>query len=186
MRLFTGLSIPPPILQTLCETLDRLRPAAPLNWTLVENLHVTLKFIGEWPEARLPDLQQALASSSKPASFSVEISKFGFFPNPHRPRYFFAGIHAGPELETLARSIDEALANMGCARENRPYWPHLTLARIKNENIVSLREQIAAMSNFQFGSFEATRFHLYLSKPGPAGSAYTLLASYPLSAGEAA
>jgi 2'-5' RNA ligase len=186
MRLFTGLSIPPSVLQTLSGTLDRLRPTAPLKWSPPENLHITLKFIGAWPDARIPELQDALASVLTPHPFTVELSRFGYFPNPHRPRNFFAGVHAGTELPALAQSIDEALGKIGCPRENRPYMPHLTLARIKGEDIRSLREHIASMINLHFGTFEATDFHLYLSRPGSRGSAYTILSSFPLAAGAAA
>jgi len=186
MRLFTGLSIPPSVLQTLSGTLDRLRPTAPLKWSPPENLHITLKFIGAWPDARIPELQDALASVLTPHRFTVELSRFGYFPNPHRPRNLLAGVHAGTELPALAQSIDEALGKIGCPRENRPYMPHLTLARIKDEDIRSLREHIAAMTNFQFGSFEAREFHLYQSRPGNGGSVYSILASYLLSPGPAA
>ncbi len=191
MRLFTGLSIPPPILETLTALLKQLRPIAPLKWSPPENLHITLKFIGNWPEDRLPELRQTLETVSPPGIVKIDISGFGYFPNPRRPRNFFAEVHAGPELASLATAIDEALVKIGCPRENRPYTPHLTLARIKDEDIRSLREHVAAMNNFQFGSFEAKQFHLYASNQahsnqGRNGSIYSILASYPLAAGVAA
>jgi 2'-5' RNA ligase len=186
MRLFTGLSIPQPVLETLTQVLDGLRPVARLNWSPPKNLHVTLKFIGSWADERLPELRETLSAIPKPGSFAVEISRFGFFPNPNLPNHFFAGVHAGTELGALAHSIDEALATLGCPREPRPYTPHLTLARIKGEDIRSLREHIASMINLHFGTFEATDFHLYLSRPGSRGSAYTILSSFPLAAGAAA
>jgi RNA 2',3'-cyclic 3'-phosphodiesterase len=186
MRLFTGLSIPPPILQTLTATLDQLRPTAPLHWSPSENLHITLKFIGAWPEPRLPELRQTLESIPQPGPIPIDIDRFGYFPNPHRPHSFFAAVHAGPQLASLAAAIDEALVKIGCPPENRPYTPHLTLARIKGQNIRddirSLREHIAAMNNLQFGSFEATHFHLYASNPNQGVSVYSILASYPLGA----
>ena len=190
MRLFTGLSIPSPILKTLTALLEQLRPTAPLNWSPPENLHITLKFIGAWPEPRLPELRQTLETISQPGNIQIEIARFGYFPNPHRPHNFFAEVHAGPQLASLAAAIDEALVKIGCPPENRPYTPHLTLARIKGQNIRddirSLREHIAAMNNFQFGSFEATHFHLYASKQSKSVSVYSILASYPLAPGASA
>jgi 2'-5' RNA ligase len=185
MRLFTGLSIPPPILQTLTAVLEQLRPTAPLKWSPPENLHITLKFIGSWPEARLPELRQTLEIVPQPGNIEIDIARFGYFPNPHRPRNFFAAVHAGPRLASLAAAIDEALVKIGCPPETRPYTPHLTLAGIKGdhirgEDIRNLREHIAAMNNFQFGSFEATHFHLYASTQNQGGSVYSILASYPL------
>jgi RNA 2',3'-cyclic 3'-phosphodiesterase len=188
MRLFTGLSIPPLVLQTLTALLDQLRPVAPLNWSPPANLHITLKFIGAWPEHRLPELTQTLQTIPPTGPIEIDIARLGYFPNPHRPLNFFAAVHADPRLVSLAAAIDDALVKIGCPPENRPYTPHLTLARIKGENIRSLREHIAAMNNLQFGSFEATHFHLYASNPGPgnpgqSGSVYSILASYALAAG---
>ena len=94
------------------------------------------------------------------------------------------GVQAAPELAKLAHGIEETLLPLGIAKEDRLYSPHLTLARIKNENIRDLREHIAKMTNFDFGTFQVSEFHLYLSKTGPKGSIYTPLASYPLLASE--
>jgi RNA 2',3'-cyclic 3'-phosphodiesterase len=178
MRLFTGIALPPHVLDNLARVLKELRPFAPLKWSPVENLHITSKFIGEWPEARLKELEHALESFSFPAGFEVTIAGFGYFPNPHNPRTLFAAVRAGLELAELAARIDEGLRPLGVAHEKRPYSPHLTLARIKNENIRELREHIAHMTNFDFGTFQVSEFHLYLSKTGPSGSLYTQLATY--------
>jgi 2'-5' RNA ligase len=184
MRLFTGISLDPRVLARLEEALAPLRTNVPVAWSPAENLHVTSKFIGEWPEARLPELTSTLQNVESPGPIGIDISKFGFFPNPHQPRFFFAGVHAGPGLADLAARTDAALEPLGCPRETRPYTPHLTLARIRDqdrpENLRTLREHIANMTNFNFGTFVAQHFHLYLSKPGPNGSVYTMLASFPL------
>jgi len=94
-------------------------------------------------------------------------------------------VKGGSDLTGLARKIDEALAAIGCKREERPYAPHITLARItpaqnRGQDIRALREHIASMTNFDFGSFEAEYFHLYLSKRTGAGSEYSKISSYPL------
>lgn len=185
MRLFTGIAIAPDVLKNIEKVLEELRPLAPLNWAPVENLHITSKFIGEWPEPNLAELAQALSRIQPSGQISIAVRRFGFFPNPHSPRVLFAGVQSGPALADLARSIDEALLPLGCAREERPYSPHLTLAKInqakiKNEQIRDLREHIASMTQTDFGSFDAVEFHLYLSKTGPRGSVYTKLASYSL------
>ena len=179
MRLFTGISIEGRCLEKLAGVLDRLRPSAPLKWSPAGNLHITTKFIGEWPEAGLRELQDALATVPTGGVILVQLSKFGFFPNPYRPRVFFAGVQACPELQQLARRIDETVAALGVMREDRPYSPHVTLARIRNENVQELLEQIASMTeltDFDFGSFEALQFHLYVSRAG----IYEALSSYPV------
>jgi RNA 2',3'-cyclic 3'-phosphodiesterase len=182
MRLFTGIAVAPHVRDNLARVLKELRPLAPLNWSPVENLHVTSKFIGEWPEARLTELGKTLGNLNLPAGFEVAISRFGYFPNPHNPRTLFAGVHAGPGLAELAARIDEALILLGLARESRPYSPHLTLARIKHENIRELREHIANMTNLDFGTFQVSEFHLYHIKTTSAGSVYTPLTTCPLPA----
>jgi len=179
MRLFTGIALPPHVQDNLARALKELRPLAPLKWSPVENLHITSKFIGEWPETRLQELEHALENLNLTGCFEVSIAGFGYFPNPQRPRAFFAAVQADPELAELAARIDAALQPLGVAHEDRPYSPHLTLARIKNEDIRKLREHIAKMTNFDFGAFPVSEFRLYLSKTGPKGSIYTTLATYP-------
>jgi 2'-5' RNA ligase len=180
MRLFTGIALPTFVQDNLARVLKELRPLAPLNWSPVENLHITSKFIGEWPEERLTELEEALENPTLSDGFEVTISRFGYFPNPHNPRTLFAGVQAGSALAELATRIDEALLPLGVARESRPYSPHLTLARIKHEDIRQLREHIAKMTNFNFGTFQVSEFHLYLSKRSSEGSVYTPLATWPL------
>lgn len=182
MRLFTGIAIPPAVLDGLRRVLEELKPLAKLNWSPVENLHITTKFIGAWPEERLEELKSALGRVPFARPMEIAIAKFGYFPNPHHPHSFFAGVHAGPELAELAGRIDEALAPLGVAKEKRPFSPHLTLARIKNQDVRGLRQHIAKMTDFDFGSFTASAFHLYLSKPGSEGSVYTSLARYSVPA----
>jgi 2'-5' RNA ligase len=182
MRLFTGIAIGPIVLDNLAHVLKEMRPLAPLNWSPLENLHITSKFIGQWPEARLMELEEALGNLNSSRAFDVTIARFGYFPNPHRPHALFAGVHAESGLAELAKQIEDALQPMGVSREDRPYSPHLTLARIKHENIRGLREHIANMTNFDFGTFHVSEFHLYLSNTGPRGSVYKPLAAFSLSA----
>lgn len=179
MRLFTGIAIAPRVLDNLARVLKELRPLAALNWSPPENLHITAKFIGAWPEERLTELEDTLGEIAFNV-FDISIARFGYFPNPHNPRTLFAGVQGGPALAQLASGIEDALAPLGVAKEDRPYSPHLTLARIRHENIRALREHIANMTNFDFGQFQATEFHLYSSKTSPNGSVYTPLAAYPL------
>jgi 2'-5' RNA ligase len=117
-----------------------------------------------------------------PAEFQITISRFGYFPTPHHPKTFFAGVQAAAALPELATKIENALVPLGVPREDRTYSPHLTLARIKNENIRELREHIAKMTTFDFGTFQASEFNLYLSEPALRGSVYTKLAFWPLPA----
>ncbi|MBX9603066.1 MAG: RNA 2',3'-cyclic phosphodiesterase [Bryobacteraceae bacterium] len=181
MRLFTGIALPEEIEGRLEQLLGRLRPAAPAqSWSPAANLHVTIKFIGELPEARLEELKQALAALPARAP-EVELKGLGWFPNPHRPRVLWAGVQAGPALSDLAAAANQGLVPLGIAAETKPYSPHLTLARIKSdEGLIALRQAIAQLDSVEFGRFRPDSFHLYLSKPGPRGSVYSKLASFPL------
>jgi len=181
MRLFTGLDLPPEVVRALDALLDQLRPAARLKWSPPANLHITTRFIGEWPEPRLPELRAALGGIPRHAAIPIHVRKLGFFPNPHAPRIFWAGVEAPPDLAVLAAATDRALKPLGLKPEGRPFSPHLTLARIKERvPLQQLREAIAALPSLDFGSFSADRFFLYHSRPGPAGSVYTKLAEFPL------
>lgn len=180
MRLFTGLDLPPDVIGNLEELLRRLKPAAQIQWSPPANLHVTTKFIGEWPEARLGEMKAALAGLASRDTVRVSIRRVGFYPNPHSPRIFWCGIEA-PGLDGLAKDTDDATAELGVRREERAYAPHLTLARIKERiEMQPLRETIAGLPSLEFGNFEARSFFLYLSTLKRSGSVYTKLAEFPL------
>jgi RNA 2',3'-cyclic 3'-phosphodiesterase len=181
MRLFTGLDLPAEVVRNLEKLLKELRPTARIQWSPPANLHVTTKFIGEWPEERLDELKAALAAVPSRAEIPLHIRKVGFFPNPHSPRVFWCGIEA-PGLAELAADTDRATSAVGIESEKRAYSPHLTLARIKEKvDLQPLREKIAARASLDFGSFTAAGFFLYRSQLRPTGSVYTKLAEFPLS-----
>jgi len=178
MRLFTGLDLPREVAVNLAELVQHLRPTADIQWSPTGNLHITTKFIGEWPEERLDELKAGLAGLPPRVPISISIRKVGFFPNPHAPRVFWCGIEA-PGLEELAAATDHATARLGIVPEARAFSPHLTLARVKTRlNLQPLREAIAALPSLDFGSFTAAGFFLYQSRLHPAGSVYTKLAEY--------
>lgn len=181
MRLFTGLDLPPDVVGKLDELLRRLKPTAQINWSPLANLHITTKFIGEWPEPRLDELKAALAAMPAHEAIPVAIRRLGFFPNPHSPRSFWCGIQA-PGLDRLAADTDRTTAALGIASEKREFSPHLTLARIKERTEMQpLREAIAALKSLEFGEFEARSWFLYRSTLKRTGSVYTKLAEFPLS-----
>ena len=179
MRLFTGLDLPGEVMRNLEALLARLRPAAAIHWSRPDNLHITTKFIGEWPEMRLAELQGALAALPERPAMEVGVTKVGFYPNQRSPRVFWCGIEA-PGLEALAADTEKATAALGVEREKRAYSPHLTLARIKERlDLRPLHEAIAAAGPLEFGRFAARSFFLYRSQLRPTGSVYTKLAEFP-------
>lgn len=182
MRLFVGLDLPPEVIQALESFQSRLRPLAKLSWSPPANLHVTTKFIGEWPQERLDEVNQALRSLGPRPPITVRVRGLGFFPNERGPRVFWAGIDAQPELHQLARQTDEALGTLGVEREAREYAPHLTLARIRVQvPLQRLTAEVEKHRAIEFGQFTADRFFLYLSQRGTGASVYTKLSEFPFS-----
>ncbi len=180
MRLFTAIDIPTDLTEGLRSFVTRLQPAAKISWSPLENLHVTTKFIGEWPEQRLEEMKGALASVPVPGSIEISVKGLGWFPHVRRPRVFWAGVDGGEPLRTLARATENAVAELGIPVEERDYAPHLTLARIREtvalDRLHQALEAFPAGCGFDFGSFRSTQFFLYLS----AGGRYTQLAGFPL------
>jgi 2'-5' RNA ligase len=180
MRLFTAIDLPEDLREGLRSFLKRLKPLAKLSWSRVENLHVTTKFIGEWPQERLDEMKRALAGAPAAGPVDITVRGLGWFPDERRPRVFWAGIDGGEPLRALAQSTEEAVARLGIPKEDRPFSPHLTLARIKHavplEVLRSALQAFPAGCGFDFGSFQASEFFLYLSANGR----YTQLARFPL------
>ena len=186
MRLFTGISLPFEVRRNLELLLQHLQPLADLQWSPAANFHITTKFVGEWPDARLEELKQALRAMPKPAPFTAGMAGLGWFPNPHHPRVFFAGVSAPAALGELASATAEALAASGVEREPRDYSPHLTLARIKNApDLLPLKRAIAGLPSVDFGRLDVRKFQLYASTPGASNagasaSVYSVLEEFPL------
>jgi 2'-5' RNA ligase len=185
MRLFAAIDIPDDIKAALDAFQRRLRSTAKLSWSPVANLHITTKFIGEWPEARLEEMTRALAGVPVAGPIEIAVKGIGWFPNQRKPRVFWAGVDGGEPLRALARATDQAVAELGVPVEERPYSPHLTLARIREavpgeavtlDALHDTLRTLPAGCGFDFGAFRASRFFLYLS----AGGKHTQLAGFPL------
>ena len=171
--------------------LDRLRPLADLNWIPLEKLHITTKFIGEWPdkpEARLDELKRALASVKAPAPVDIVIRGLG-----RLPRVLYAAVEPNEALTALAAATERACEGIGVAAEDRAYRPHVTLARTRktaafgkpgtaSEFPRSAQSGFDAVADAEIrrqslvgiGSFRASSFALYLS----AGGKYTKLQEF--------
>lgn len=179
MRLFTAIDLPSEMLLRLERLLAVLRGEALVKWSPLDNLHVTTKFIGSWPNDRLDELQTALGEVDLPAPFPIELQGLEWFPNPRFPRVLFLGVKGGEPMTALARRIEERLALLGIPLEEREYSPHLTLARIKTPTPLSrLQAKCAEMQPAAVGTFVARAFHLYRSDPGPTSSHYRKLREY--------
>jgi RNA 2',3'-cyclic 3'-phosphodiesterase len=182
MRLFVAVDIPAEVRAAISAAVAKLRPAAPkARWVRIEGLHVTLKFIGETPEENVGAIGSALTAVPPCAPIDVRFRGLGFFPNPRRPRVFWAGVEAGPKLAALAASVDAALNPLGAPGEERAFAPHLTLARFDPPHAQeALHAAIEKSGPLEFGSATAAEFHLYQSVLKRGGAEYTRLATFPL------
>jgi len=181
MRLFTAIDLSAEVRANIEDLQRKLKPAARLQWSSSANLHITTKFIGEWPASRLGEVNAALSAMKPVGPIEMAIRGFGWFPEAPPPTVFWVGIQAPAALPALAKATDDATATLGVQRETRPYTPHLTLARLKAQDpLAPLQQAIRNLPSQEFGSFIATRYHLYLSESSSSGVVYTKLADFSL------
>jgi RNA 2',3'-cyclic 3'-phosphodiesterase len=183
VRLFVALEIPADVRGRLAALMDNLRTLAPhFKWVRAQNLHLTLKFLGEIDLAKLEAIRAALAGLRSMPEFELRYRGFGFFPNEKRPRVFWAGIDAGPELAKLATAIDGQAAKLGVPQEDRAFSAHLTLARLDGQILpVPFRDAFSKYAQEEFGTTRVMQFHLMESKLKSTGAEYTTLQSFALS-----
>lgn len=194
MRVFVALDIDNEIRERIARFVEGVQGfASEARWVKPESLHVTLKFIGEQPDAAVTRIKEALATISARGT-QIYFRAYGFFPTAKSARVFWVGMEPGPELAALAAAIDERTATLGIPREERAFSPHLTLARaggrsgspraIKgdrpNRVFQLLQDKLAALPTPEFGAMTARAFFLYQSQLSPNGSKYTKLQRYEL------
>lgn len=194
MRLFIALDIDDAIRERIARFVEGVRNFAPdARWVRPESLHVTLKFIGEQPDAVVGKIKQELGNITAVTS-QIHFHGYGFFPTPKSARVFWVGIDSGPQLAQLAAIVDHKMASLGIPREDRLFSPHLTLARATggsgaprwrkedgpNRSFQILQEKAGALPTPDFGSMTSHEFFLYQSQLSPKGSKYTKLARFGL------
>jgi RNA 2',3'-cyclic 3'-phosphodiesterase len=134
-RLFIAVPLPPEAVADCAALIDRVR-SAPLGgvprWVHVPNLHLTVRFLGATPAGRVEAVATAVdLALAGIGPFEVELAGAGAFPDARRPRTLWLGIRRGADdLGAMARALDGALAPLGWPPEDRPYRPHLTVARL--------------------------------------------------------
>lgn len=196
MRIFIGIDLDPDVRVRISRCVEGVQGFAPeARWVRPESLHITLKFIGEQKPEQVEVIAERLRRIEA-GVFEIRVAGYGFFPTATAPRVFWIGIQSGPRLAELAENIDVLVAGVGVAREDRPYTPHLTLARAgggrksgspewrsgdsPNTAFAVLEKRLAAMGALDFGAMTAREFILYQSQLSPAGSNYTKLQRFPL------
>lgn len=189
LRLFWAVNLPEELKTKLWHMQGRLQAAgADAKWVERQNLHVTVKFLGETDAGLVAQIVDAAAGRLKSfKAFGLEVSGLGFFPGPASPRVVWAGLKGETGmLKELARAVEESMAECGFPREGRKFSPHLTLARVKSPgNTGDLARMAEEESNrgARLGSFRVSSVDLMQSDLTPRGPAYTLLAAVKLGIG---
>ena len=162
------------------------RKEFPVRWVPRENVHLTLKFLGEVQEGRIDELKAALrmALDGVPG-FEMRVNGFGAFPSARRPRVLWAGVEAEPSLERVQERVETALAELGFEREGRPFHPHLTLGRARRgarpkefRGMEELLERLPCDEAIAVRSVDVMR-----SRLKPSGAEYEVLEQVALGGG---
>jgi 2'-5' RNA ligase len=180
LRLFVAIEIPGEIREKLAAFLTDMRGVAPqAKWIRAENLHITLKFLGETDGAKVQAAKDGLEKIRSEGPVALEFRGLGFFPNEKRPRVFWVGMEASGNLMGLAQDIDQGMHKLGFPLEDRPFAPHLTLARFNPPGLPP-KLGLAVKENAlrKFGAFSARKFDLVESKLKPSGAEYTTVQSF--------
>ena len=173
-RLFIALDFPAEIknmLNRICFGLPRAR------WVPEEQLHLTLRFVGEVDGAMFREIRDGLAGVKAP-ELTLALQGCGFFPPRKKPRVLWAGIAENNELPGLRHKIEKAVAAVGLEPEKRKFSPHITLARLQSPPLKRISDFLAANSMFATPPFTVDRFSLYSSFLTPKGAIHTIEADY--------
>jgi len=181
MRLFIAIELPEAVKQALAG----LRTAVPgARWVPTDQIHLTLAFLGEVDEAALERLSGELARILLPG-FQLGFGAVGCFPDRRRPRVLWVGLEPDPRLKHLAAYVREAVLACGIPQEERPFSPHITLARLK---LSASREADSFLDQRQkekLPPFPVQEFTLFQSRLTPQGAVHIPLRSFALAAAAA-
>ena len=202
IRTFVAIELNPNLRSALAQLQTRLKssipshlpPGARMQWVRPDSIHLTLKFLGDTDEARLGDIERALALvGASQTRFSLDVGALGVFPDLRAPRVLWVGLssqkedqshaHGGNQLARLAGDVDQAMATLGYPTENRPFSPHLTLARIKEharEVGRALADSGVTQQPQSLGTLPVQAIALMKSELKPSGAVYTRLCEVPL------
>jgi RNA 2',3'-cyclic 3'-phosphodiesterase len=187
LRAFIAVEIPTEIQQKIHRETANLRKGIDslIRWVPSQNMHLTLKFLGDVSPNSLEFIKQMLRMEAENVPcFDIHLAGLGAFPNLKRPRVLYVRIQAPAVLDALARGIESASRRLGYEPEERPFSAHLTLGRVRQNVNATEQQQIRrAIENTQvdlLGTARVDSVHLYKSDLNPGGSVYTRLYSAPL------
>jgi len=175
MRLFVALRPPPALRDLLLGTMDGVEGA---RWQDDDQLHLTLRFIGEIEPPQAEDLAAELGRIDAPP-FELSIAGVGHFEKKGRLSALWAGPAPSPPLDVLQRKVERACQRAGLEPEHRKFTPHITLARLSGA-AGPVGDWLSAHGALSAGPWPVTEFRLYESQLAPGGSRYAPLIAYRL------
>ena len=176
MRLFVGLDLPWEVRERLAALATGMAGA---RWQPIDNLHLTLRFVGEVQRFQAEELDASLASL-RAKRFPVSITGVGTFARGGREVALWAGVQRSPALEHLAGKIETACQRAGLSPERRRFSPHVTLARLDNVVGDKLARFVQANNLLRLPEFPVDSFALFSSRRGSEESVYEVEMAYPL------
>lgn len=169
-RLFIAIDLPFEIKEKLNKCKEELAKYITygVKWVELENLHFTIRFLGETEENKIPDIQRIMDEvSCNFIPFSISFSEIGAFPSFKNPRVIWIGIENGKkEMETLFRKLEDKIVKLGFLKEEREPSPHLTLGRVK-DRIRWEKDWKIDIPHLEFLAEEITLFESQLTSKGP-------------------
>ena len=189
LRAFIAIELPKPLQDAVEKQTARLRQTLGndiVRWVPTQNMHLTLKFLGDIAASHVDFLRQMLAREADSHSqFDLQIDGLGSYPTSRRPRVLWAGLHAPADLISLQKSIEAGTTRLGYEQEEHAFSPHLTLGRVRQTiSQTEMQKVRTALDTIQLGNIGTARvdsIHLFKSDRLPSGSVYTKLFSAPLS-----
>jgi RNA 2',3'-cyclic 3'-phosphodiesterase len=192
-RAFVAIHLDEPTRAAVAAEIERLRPLCrAVAWVPSQNLHLTLKFLGEQPDGRLAEAVLALEeAAAERAPFTLTLHGLGAFPGMERPRILWVGVAEGAlDARALQSKVETALERRGFTRESRRWHPHLTIGRVfdprrwRRDAGAALRESIARAGTLHFGTLGVSRVALMRSDLLPSGARYSELHAVDLGTGQ--
>lgn len=184
LRAFIAVDLPLEIRQNIQHATSNLRrdTGSLVRWVAVENMHLTLKFLGDIPSANVEALTQMIhAQADSFICFDIHLTGIGSFPGSKRPRVIYIGIQAPAALEAFQRQLESAARRLGYDPEERAFTPHLTIGRVRQhvraDEQQRLRRALEESTIDSLGTARVNSVHLYKSDLKPNGPIYTKLYS---------
>jgi RNA 2',3'-cyclic 3'-phosphodiesterase len=177
LRLFIAVDLPDTVKDQLGKLCIGITGA---KWVKRDQMHLTLRFIGEVDDAQAEAIKAAL-SGIRSAPFTMTLDGVGHFPPKGKPHVLWVGVTAPPQLTQLQRQIENALLSLNLPPEDHPFSPHITLARFRMPPPPeAMRQYLAHHTAFRTETIAVESFVLFSSQLAPQGAAYRHEAVYPL------